>query len=309
ADPTPVWKANGDSPAQRSRYLRHSGLVTLRREDLLMSVNVADIGVNGFGGHKHNDQLALTLCWGDEEFLIDPGTLCYTKDEPERNRLRSSAAHSTVTLSGREANRFIPGYMFALKRDGSPRVTAWLSTEELDLLRAEHDCYGRLKGAPAVARTVYFDKRLCFWLIRDQVIPAGGPAPDSPGWLSSLITGERAVEISDSGAVLRGAKSEERHIKLTVFTQSVEVFGEKFISAPSYGVESVGTRIMFCPRQGQTDLIWGIFPYPVAGKREITGDLLREKLRLLEWPDDNCAFPPGQLNADLQLQSESRGRT
>lgn len=283
-------RGNAGKHTSHSCYFRDSGIVILRDQDLMMTVNVSDIGVNGLGGHKHNDQLALTLCWSNDEFLIDPGTLCYTKCEAERNRLRSCAAHSTVTIGAEETNRFPPGYMFSLRKEGAPHVSTWLSTPELDLLRAEHDCYQRLPGSPVVARTIYFDKQRRFWLIRDEVMCSPGYSRKAPGWRSSLIVGDVDVSVAGLSAVLQSRSSANRIITISALTTGTGITSENFVFAPSYGVSQTGTRLFFTPAEGAGELIWLVRALTEKSECELDSKLLAEKLRLLEWPTETITF-------------------
>ncbi|MCH7879127.1 MAG: alginate lyase family protein, partial [candidate division Zixibacteria bacterium] len=290
--PTPEDQ-NQRSSRLQSCFYRESGIVILRDHDLMMSVNVSDVGVGGLGGHKHNDQLALTLCWGKDEFLIDPGTFCYTKCEEERNRLRSCAAHSTVTIRDAETNRFLPGYMFALRRDGVPHVSTWLSTPELDLLRAEHNCYQRLTGSPVVIRTIYFDKQQKFWLVRDEVIPGRGSTSQMPEWNSALIVGDVAVTVTGQSAVLQSRTNPEKILTISSLTTGAGMLREDFDSAPSYGVPRNGTKLILTPPNESSELIWHISCATEKGRRTLNKKSLAEKLKLLEWTADMITFADG----------------
>lgn len=60
-----------------------------------------DCGPFGFGGagHSHSDTLSITLLYGGEPVLIDPGTFTYISDIAQRNWFRGSGAHSTVVVN------------------------------------------------------------------------------------------------------------------------------------------------------------------------------------------------------------------
>lgn len=58
------------------------------------------------GGHAHCDQLSFVLTVFGERIFVDRGVYCYTSDTGIRNRFRSTAAHNTVMIGGREQNYF-----------------------------------------------------------------------------------------------------------------------------------------------------------------------------------------------------------
>lgn len=69
-----------------------------------MYFKVGKIGVNGVGGHTHNDQLSVLLYVKNKKFFIDPGTGTYNGDLNIRRNLRSNKSHNTVTFMQNEHN-------------------------------------------------------------------------------------------------------------------------------------------------------------------------------------------------------------
>ncbi len=288
--------------ASYSKYFKSAGIVKMAHDDLSLTVNVSDIGVSGIGGHKHNDQLALTMSWGDTQCIIDSGTLTYTANESERNRLRSVQAHSTVQIDGVETNRFLPGYLFAIRKCGVPKVTSWLSTRELDLLQAEHNCYQRLTGAPIINRSVYFDKLARFWLIKDTVSFTKGQSigKHSAKWRlsSALITGPQTRKQTSAQVECSiGSDSDseaQRELIVRRFSAGSSIAVEPFVYAPEYGVPANGFKTLLFASTGVTEMIWGIFPNLAGENKEQSEELLRAKFDLLEW--SNVRF---DLDRDL----------
>ncbi|HSH00655.1 MAG TPA: heparinase II/III family protein, partial [candidate division Zixibacteria bacterium] len=268
-----------------SRYHRGAGQVIMRHDDLWLHVNVGQIGSGGIGGHKHNDDLALALVWGDRELITDPGMRCYTADPVERNRLRSITSHSTISLETEETNRFVPGYLFALRRDGHTQVNTWLSTTELDLLQATHNCYSRLPGGPRITRTVYFDKLARFWLIRDQAHPTSVSLKTTTQQLTAhLIVRQPGITVHDNVAILELVGAHGRRLAIRCFTSGASVSADPFALSPSYGTSRPGARLAMAAPKGETELIWGVFPNEFQQHKEFDTELLAQKFKLLEWP-------------------------
>jgi hypothetical protein len=267
-----------------SKLLRKTGLALLRHDDLSLSVNVSSIGVNGVGGHKHNDQLAISVCWGADELILDPGMSCYTSDPLERDRLRSVQAHSTVTLNGEETNRFLPGFPFAVRRDGDVSVSAWMSTVELDLLKASHNCYSRMTGSPEISRTVYFDKLARFFLIRDEVTSQQITLNVEPQSLhSSLILSTSPMIEDEATARLSLDSDSDKSVAVRCYTAGVSLESEQFDWAPAYGVSRCGSKLIATAPMGTTEIIWGLFPNYHNERKENSEELIFEKMRLLHW--------------------------
>jgi hypothetical protein len=77
----------------------------LRAEGGRSTLALFDHGPHGMApsyGHAHADALSLLLYRHGEPILIDPGTFTYTGPADWRRYFRSTAAHNTVTVNGRD---------------------------------------------------------------------------------------------------------------------------------------------------------------------------------------------------------------
>jgi hypothetical protein len=129
-----------------------------------------DGGPHGFlriAAHAHADALSVEVRYGGVDILADPGTYCYHGEPEWRSYFRSTIAHNTVELDGRNQSR-----------DGGPFL--WLSHangRELDVAdlgditewTAEHDGYLSLRPPARHRRTVQLDKASRSIAIVDQI--------------------------------------------------------------------------------------------------------------------------------------------
>ena len=88
----------------------------------------------GSAGHSHSDVLSLVARIGPREILIDPGTYTYVADPQERNRFRSSAAHNTLAIDGRD--QAIPAGPFRWEEKPSVAIREWATSDQEDYLDA-----------------------------------------------------------------------------------------------------------------------------------------------------------------------------
>lgn len=89
------------------------------------SVFVMDHGPLGFlsiAAHGHADALSLTLNWGDEAVIVDPGTYLYHSGGAHRAQLRGTACHNTLQIEGENQSRIIGA--FAWSEHAQTRVLA-----------------------------------------------------------------------------------------------------------------------------------------------------------------------------------------
>lgn len=171
-----------------SQGFEASGLYVMRSRNFHLTVDAGDVGLEGAGGHAHNDTLSLTLDAYGRPFLIDPGAYVYTADPVERNRFRSTATHNTLQIGDEEINP-IPASLFRLPNRANITIHHWITHYDFDLLDASHDGYRRLSPGVTHRRQIWFDKRAGLWLLHDA--------------LKVIETGEHSAEagkVSDNGA-------------------------------------------------------------------------------------------------------------
>ena len=100
------------------------GVYIYRYPRLWLAVRCGSVGQKGRGGHAHNDQLALELCFDNIPFVVDPGTYLYTAVPDLRNNFRSTRAHATLVAEPGEQNGWDDGVggLFSLNRVADAKV-------------------------------------------------------------------------------------------------------------------------------------------------------------------------------------------
>lgn len=162
------------SGAGRSAGFSEAGTFILRDQDSYLLLNASGTGLSGRGAHRHNDALSLEVAACGTSFISDPGTHVYTADLALRHQFRSTAYHSTVEVDEREQNTIIEGAPFYIGNEASPRQLHWESSDQRDLVIAEHYGYQKLpNGQIKHRRAVVFEKAERYWLIEDTLTGAG----------------------------------------------------------------------------------------------------------------------------------------
>jgi hypothetical protein len=135
-----------------------------RAHQLIFDTGPLGCGVSG--GHGHADLLSVQCsAWG-ENYLVDPGTFCYTADAAWRRFFRSSQAHSTVLVDNR--GQAEPKGPFSWLTRPSARLLNCTSMSSFCMAEAEHDAWGSLEDPVIHRRRVLFvDAR--YWLIIDDL--------------------------------------------------------------------------------------------------------------------------------------------
>jgi Heparinase II/III-like protein/Heparinase II/III N-terminus len=118
-----------------------------------------DFGPLGFpapAGHGHADALAIWLAIADEYFLIDSGTYAYHSHPEWRTYFRSTAAHNTVRIDGRDQSEMAGRFLWSSK--ATARLLHFESNSEHAIIAAEHDGYMRLSDPVKHKRKINFDR-------------------------------------------------------------------------------------------------------------------------------------------------------
>lgn len=230
--------ASEDGP--RSRDFSDAQIFIQRAGDLYAIVDCGDHGARGHGSHAHSDALSIEVFAFGRTFLRDPGTFVYTGSNYWRNLFRSTAYHNTVRVDEKEISPISEEQLFTLGPNLRPRVNAWESTAERDVLDAEHDGYARLAHPVLHRRIITFDKRGSFWMIEDRFTGEGAHLFDF------FFNFDSGLEVSLENDGRATAKDERAAIQIVPagnHTPEPEIT-RRWVS-PSYGTRLHSSGIMY----------------------------------------------------------------
>lgn len=94
----------GDRPV----VLPDAGYVRLERGKTLVMMDAGKVGPDENPGHAHADTLSFEMCAGKERVVVNSGTFGY--QHKLRNKLRGTAAHSTVCVDGMDSAEVWGGF-------------------------------------------------------------------------------------------------------------------------------------------------------------------------------------------------------
>ena len=174
-----LWLLNGDwpqpapSPLPAAHYWPEAGYAVLNRPTPQglnqIMFDCGPFGLPAAPGHGHADCLSVTLNFGPQPILIDPGTYSF-RDLSWRQAFRSTAAHNTIGLDNQEQTP-IPG-LFDAGRFARPRVDNALISDSLRFFDASHDGYTGLPE-PVWHRRLLLDLPDTGWLVIDLLTGQG----------------------------------------------------------------------------------------------------------------------------------------
>jgi hypothetical protein len=148
-------------PAQRPWQFADAG-TTLLRTTSRQAPEIwcrCDGGPHGFlsiAAHAHADALSVEVRYGGVDVLADPGTYCYHGEPAWRSYFRSTIAHNTVQLDGR--NQSADGGPFMWLRHANGTELGVRDIGDAAEWIAEHDGYLALRPPGRHRRTVWLDR-------------------------------------------------------------------------------------------------------------------------------------------------------
>jgi hypothetical protein len=148
-------------PQQRPSRFADAGITLLRTdgEDAPEIWCRLDGGPHGFlsiAAHAHADAMSAEVRYGGVDVLADPGTYCYHGDPAWRSYFRSTIAHNTLEVAGR--NQSGDGGPFLWLRHANGRELEVVDTGDVAGWTADHDGYLALRPPVRHRRSVWLDR-------------------------------------------------------------------------------------------------------------------------------------------------------
>jgi uncharacterized heparinase superfamily protein len=252
------------TPEQPERW---SGLVRLGRGDLRAVIRCGPHGPDHQLGHAHADLLSFEASFGATRIVADTGTATYAAG-PVRQHLRSTAAHNTVQLDGKELLEAWSS--FRSGRRGRARCHARGEDAAWCWLSASHDGWRWLPGAPVHHRLLLVgdDSLLALDVVRGaschRIESRLHLHPDAPAALHvQAFGGPAAPRVSPLHE--RFGETREREVRVVETEAELPWLGGFWlrVRAPRAGpaaieAESAGERVQITISDGdlRLDLRW-----------------------------------------------------
>ncbi|MHC4640630.1 MAG: alginate lyase family protein [Planctomycetota bacterium] len=115
------------------------------------------LGLGSISAHGHADSLSFLLSVNGLQYFTDPGTYTYMADSPFRNYFRSTAAHNTVVVDGRDQSQMAGPFLWG--RKANSYLKEYTTNTQFDRVIGWHDGYLRLKDPVLHQRSITMNKQ------------------------------------------------------------------------------------------------------------------------------------------------------
>jgi hypothetical protein len=141
-------------------------------DEVKLLVDAGPLGYLSIAAHGHADALSIALSVGGEEVLVDPGTYAYHTAPEWRRYFRSTRAHNTVQIDGRDQSDQSGNFMWS--RHANARCVEFLDELPVQRFVGEHDGYGVLADPVLHRREIEYDAHARRFTIVD-ILECKGP--------------------------------------------------------------------------------------------------------------------------------------
>jgi heparinase II/III-like protein len=161
----------------QSRAFEDAGYYLLQwgRSDSADRVSVVfDCGELGFGtlaAHGHADALSVMVRAGGSDVLVDPGTYDYFSFPAWRQYFRSTRAHNTVAVDGKDQSDQLGSFLWG--RRATARCLAWYPRDGGGKVVGEHDGYASLQDSVTCRRSLELDRETRSLSMTDEILSKG----------------------------------------------------------------------------------------------------------------------------------------
>jgi len=212
-----------------------TGMVRLQRSGIIALLDVAPIGPDYLPGHAHADTLSCEISIDGVRILVNTGTGSYHAG-PSRDLERSTAAHNTVVLEGRNSSEVYGAFRVA--RRARPQGLEVQQRRDGFVVRCSHDGYSHLPGSPRHTRVWLLDAEC---LTVTDIIER---ASSAVGWWRTALgaewLGAGEVALRTQGKLVAMMRFRGSRLKL-----------QKVVLHPSFGESIEGSAIEFRPPTAQ----------------------------------------------------------
>ncbi len=225
----------------QSKAFSDGGFYVIRNDQDHLFIDCGPVGMNGRGGHGHNDILSFEAMLNNELLISDCGAYVYTASYKERNLFRSTANHNTPQIDNQEINRFLgPDMIWSLIDDSKNHHAELITDDKQSIFCGSHAAYARLDDSVTIKRKITLNHLTHKFTLQDEISGEGIHDISIPFHLTNdvevnmLPNGEFSLQKNQKQFILSIANKNEWNASI-----------QKTFISPSYGVKILSSKIVF----------------------------------------------------------------
>ena len=217
-----------------SYHYKDGGFITVKDAQNYFITDVGEVGMNGRGGHGHNDLFSFELMLDNENIIVDAGCYTYTGDLALKTKMKSTAYHNGLQVDDEEIAPMVGNW--GISDIAQPFEVSCEQSAEKTIISGKHAGYQRLEDSVTHKRTFQIDKN-DFKLICTDVIDCKSTHKIS----RSLHFSEKiALEIHENVIFIKNNKASS---KITV-DNATTIRIENYTLSYNYGSKVTAKKVV-----------------------------------------------------------------
>lgn len=136
------------------RVFQTSGVVQIQQQQYGLLFDVGPLGYGPLAAHGHADGLQVLLYVDGEPWLVDQGTYDYFSYPAWRAHLRSTRAHNTLCIDGKNQSELLGSFMFGQRADTQLVDASEDLTEQSCVVAGELTNHAELPSSTRIERSL-----------------------------------------------------------------------------------------------------------------------------------------------------------
>mgnify|MGYP003665421709 FL=1 len=154
--------------AFKLNYFEKGGFISAKTKSDYFITDYGEVGMNGKGGHGHNDLFSFELMLDNQDIIVDPGCYTYTGNLELKNEMKSSLYHNGLVVDNTEIASQIGEW--GISNIAIPKKVSCIIKENKVLISGEHNGYERLQRPVKHKRTFTLAKDFSEIHCEDEVL-------------------------------------------------------------------------------------------------------------------------------------------
>ncbi|WP_044401332.1 alginate lyase family protein [Lacinutrix sp. Hel_I_90] len=213
-------------------YFEKGGFISAKTKSDYFIADYGEVGMNGKGGHGHNDLFSFELMLDGQDIIVDPGCYTYTGNLDLKSEMKSSSYHNGLVVDNEEIAPQIGEW--GISNMAEPQKVSCDENENSTTISGEHNGYQRLESPVKHKRTFTIAKDFNEILCEDEVFCNSKHEITRSLHFAAHVN----LTVQNKSIVVKVEKKQY----LITFDPETEVALDDYYLSPNYGSKVIAKR-------------------------------------------------------------------
>lgn len=216
----------------QSNYFKKGGFISAKTEQDFFIADYGEVGMNGRGGHGHNDLFSFELMLDHQDIIVDAGCYTYTGNLELKSEMKSSLYHNGLVIDNKEIAPQIGEW--GISNIAQPEHIICHEKEDSLVVSGEHNGYKRLESPVKHKRTFTVTKDFSSILCEDEIF-----CNSNHEVIRSLHFAEDVIlKVKNESIIIKCLESQYS----VTFNADTEITIDQYYLSKNYGLKTKAKR-------------------------------------------------------------------